>query len=154
MVGLLTLLSCFSAEWRIGKNKKKQEENGGRFHFGIDPRGDLCCGWDSRWIFEEGKKNNFAQPRGYTAKSLREWNKTRAGAGGESNFSFALVRPSWFQPRENRRRIAKELVKKKKKRKKRQRRLMTLAAAIGWSGDAKTPHTRRTCDPSQTLWFF
>lgn len=62
------------------------------------------------------EKNNFAQPRGYhIAKSLREWNKTRAGGEGESNFSFALVRPSWFQPRENRRRIAKEPGKRKRK---------------------------------------
>lgn len=59
------------------------------------------------------EKNNFAQPRGnQIAKSLREWNKTRAG-GGESNFSFALVRPSWFQPRE--RRIAKEPGQRKRK---------------------------------------
>lgn len=112
MVGLLTLLSCFSAEWRIGKkqkNKRKMEDG-----FTLELTSEAIYVVEE--IHDESlkkEKNNFAQPRGnQIAKSLREWNKTRAG-GGESNFSFALVRPSWFQPRE--RRIAKEPGQRKRK---------------------------------------
>jgi hypothetical protein len=92
---------------------------------------------------EKRKKTRFE--RESMAQRI-EWNETRVKCIAQEekpgrNFTFALVRPSWFPSSRESWKAKEEEEGKEKKRGKPRRRLMTLAAAIGWSGDAKTPHS-------------
>lgn len=91
---------------------------------------------------EKRKKTRFE--RESMAQRI-EWNETRVKCIAQEekpgrNFTFALVRPSWFPSSRESWKAKEEEEGKEKKRGKPRRRLMTLAAAIGWSGDAKTPY--------------